>query len=106
MATSAPRVSVRLRSLDREATLDALDRGEADLAVGFLPRVRRWHERHALYRETHACLFSPERVDPGNQQFPIEKIPKVVGGVTEGCRAAGVALYGSIVNKTVPVSSP
>ena len=51
-------------------------------------------------------VFSPERVDPGNVQFPIEKIPKVVGGVTEACRNAGVALYGSIVTKTVPVSSP
>ncbi len=51
-------------------------------------------------------VFSPERVDPGNQQFPIEKIPKVVGGMTDACRAAGVALYGSIVHQTVPVSSP
>jgi UDP-N-acetyl-D-glucosamine dehydrogenase len=52
------------------------------------------------------CVFSPERVDPGNVQFPIEKIPKVVGGVTDACRQAGVALYGDIVVKTVPVSSP
>lgn len=51
-------------------------------------------------------VFSPERVDPGNQQFPIEKIPKVVGGVTPACRQAGEALYGSIVTRTVPVSSP
>ena len=51
-------------------------------------------------------VFSPERVDPGNQQFPIEKIPKVVGGMTDACRAAGVTLYGSIVARTVPVSSP
>ena len=51
-------------------------------------------------------VFSPERVDPGNVQYPIEKIPKVVGGMTEACRAAGVALYGAIVTKTVPVSSP
>lgn len=51
-------------------------------------------------------VFSPERVDPGNQQFPIEKIPKVVGGISHSCRAAGEALYGSIVARTVPVSSP
>lgn len=51
-------------------------------------------------------VFSPERVDPGNVQFPIEKIPKVVGGVTEACRKVGCALYDSIVTKTVPVSSP
>jgi UDP-N-acetyl-D-glucosamine dehydrogenase len=68
-----------------------------------LPRLRQ----RGLAVGTDAFLvFSPERVDPGNQQFPIEKIPKVVGGVTEACRRAGVALYASIVTKTVPVSSP
>ena len=51
-------------------------------------------------------VFSPERVDPGNVQYPIEKIPKVVGGMTEACRKVGVALYGAIVAETVPVSSP
>ena len=51
-------------------------------------------------------VFSPERVDPGNVSFPIEKIPKVVGGMTDACRKVGVALYGAIVAKTVPVSSP
>jgi UDP-N-acetyl-D-glucosamine dehydrogenase len=51
-------------------------------------------------------VFSPERVDPGNRQFPIEKIPKVVGGMTPACRRAGEALYGGIVARTVPVSSP
>lgn len=51
-------------------------------------------------------VFSPERVDPGNVSYPIEKIPKVIGGITEACRQAGVTLYGAIVEKTVPVSSP
>ncbi|MFO0852019.1 MAG: nucleotide sugar dehydrogenase [Gemmataceae bacterium] len=51
-------------------------------------------------------VFSPERVDPGNARFPIEKIPKVVGGTTPHCRAAGVALYAAVVDATVPVSSP
>jgi UDP-N-acetyl-D-glucosamine dehydrogenase len=52
------------------------------------------------------CVFSPERVDPGNVQFPIEKIPKVVGGVTDACRTIACELYGAIVTKTVSVSSP
>jgi UDP-N-acetyl-D-glucosamine dehydrogenase len=50
-------------------------------------------------------VFSPERVDPGNQGFPIQKIPKIVGGTTSACRDAGVALYGAVVEQTVPVSS-
>lgn len=51
-------------------------------------------------------VYSPEREDPGNQDFSIERIPKVVGGVTPACLAVGQALYGSIVANVVPVSSP
>lgn len=49
--------------------------------------------------------FSPEREDPNNRDFSVRTIPKVVGGYTEGCLNAAVALYGCIVERTVPVSS-
>jgi UDP-N-acetyl-D-glucosamine dehydrogenase len=49
--------------------------------------------------------YSPEREDPGNSEFTIKDIPKVVSGVTDECRSVVKALYGSIVIKTVPVSS-
>ena len=29
--------------------------------------------------------FSPERIDPGNKNFEVTKIPKVVGGLTPTC---------------------
>ena len=49
--------------------------------------------------------FSPEREDPGNLTTPRREIPKVIGGVdTRGTQAA-VALYGTIFNRTVPMSS-
>lgn len=49
--------------------------------------------------------FSPEREDPGNPDFGTSTIPKVVGG--DGPEALKLAdtLYGSLVTKTVPVSS-
>jgi UDP-N-acetyl-D-glucosamine dehydrogenase len=50
-------------------------------------------------------IFSPEREDPGNPQFQGGAIPKVVGGSTPSCLAEGVALYGAIYDKVVPVSS-
>jgi len=50
-------------------------------------------------------VFSPEREDPGNKNFTTRTIPKVIGGVTEACLAAGVALYGRVIDKVVPVSS-
>jgi UDP-N-acetyl-D-glucosamine dehydrogenase len=49
--------------------------------------------------------FSPERVDPGNPTFVTRNIPKVVGGVNAASTAAAEALYGSIIDTIVPVSS-
>ncbi|MGE3511424.1 MAG: nucleotide sugar dehydrogenase [Vicinamibacterales bacterium] len=49
--------------------------------------------------------FSPERVDPGNVQFPTKNIPKVVGGHGPVSTEMAAALYGSVVTKVVPVSS-
>lgn len=50
--------------------------------------------------------FSPERIDPGNQQFSVRDIPKIVGGVTPRCSDLATLLYKQIVNKVMPVSSP
>jgi UDP-N-acetyl-D-glucosamine dehydrogenase len=49
--------------------------------------------------------FSPERVDPGNAQFTTRTIPKVVGGLGPASTEAACALYGSVVQTVVPVSS-
>jgi UDP-N-acetyl-D-glucosamine dehydrogenase len=50
--------------------------------------------------------FSPEREDPGNKQFTTHQIPKVVAGVTPSCQKVVAALYGQIIKRIVPVSSP
>src|SRR5271155_828094 len=49
--------------------------------------------------------FSPEREDPGNKQFGLAQIPKVVGGINPPSGRAAMALYEQIVSKVVPVSS-
>jgi UDP-N-acetyl-D-glucosamine dehydrogenase len=49
--------------------------------------------------------FSPERVDPGNPDFDTRTIPKVVGGFDTHSTELASALYGSIVDTVVPVSS-
>jgi UDP-N-acetyl-D-glucosamine dehydrogenase len=49
--------------------------------------------------------FSPERVDPGNPQSDIAKVPKVVGGYTPECRKRAVRLYGRAIKQIVPVAS-
>ncbi|MGA9987542.1 MAG: nucleotide sugar dehydrogenase [Terriglobales bacterium] len=50
--------------------------------------------------------FSPEREDPGNQTVARCDIPKVVGGLNSHASELAAALYGTIFNRTVPVSSP
>jgi len=49
--------------------------------------------------------FSPEREDPGNKQFGLAQIPKVVGGVNSPSGRAAQALYAQVVARVVPVST-
>lgn len=51
-------------------------------------------------------VFSPERIDPGNEKFPLNKIPKVVGGVTGESSHLFKVLYENIIERVVVVSSP
>src|SRR6201987_1651555 len=59
--------------------------------------------------ENVACdfylAFSPEREDPGNKQYGLAQIPKVVGGVNPPSGRAAQALYTQVVARVIPVSS-
>ncbi|HWC17283.1 MAG TPA: nucleotide sugar dehydrogenase, partial [Terriglobales bacterium] len=55
---------------------------------------------------TFHVAFSPEREDPGNTQVARRDIPKVVGGLEPLATQYASALYNSIFNRVVPVSSP
>jgi UDP-N-acetyl-D-glucosamine dehydrogenase len=50
--------------------------------------------------------FSPERVDPGNPKWHTKNTPKVLGGITRACTDVAAALYGTCIDRIVPVSSP
>jgi UDP-N-acetyl-D-glucosamine dehydrogenase len=50
--------------------------------------------------------FSPEREDPGNDTVARRDIPKVIGGVGPVALDFACAVYQTIFNRTVPVSSP
>lgn len=49
--------------------------------------------------------FSPEREDPGNQDFSTSTIPKVVGGDGPEALQLAKAVYDALIVRTVPVSS-
>ncbi len=49
--------------------------------------------------------FSPERVDPGREDWTTKNTPKVIGGMTETCTEVSAAWYSQALDKVVPVSS-
>lgn len=50
-------------------------------------------------------VFSPERIDPGNRQYPVEKIPKVVGGLSGQGGQLAALLYRQILEQVHLVQS-
>ncbi len=50
--------------------------------------------------------FSPERVDPGREDWTTQNVPKVVGGIDDASSDAAAALYGSAIENVYRVSSP
>ena len=58
--------------------------------------------------ELHGVMvaFSPEREDPGNTLIQRRDIPKVIGGVDRRATSATSALYGSIFQTVIPMSTP
>ncbi len=49
--------------------------------------------------------YSPERIDPGNDEFDLQNTPKIVGGVTAESTGVAALFYGQLVDKVVPVTS-
>ena len=49
--------------------------------------------------------FSPERVDPGRQDWTTINTPKVIGGITPDCGEVAAAWYGQALKAIVRVSS-
>ena len=64
-------------------------------------------EKKGLVPGTDIFLgLSPERLDPGNKEYTLSKIPKIISGITEKCKEKIYQLYGDVFQKVVPVSSP
>ena len=49
--------------------------------------------------------FSPERVDPGREDWTTINTPKVMGGITEACSEVATAWYSGAIETVFPVSS-
>ncbi len=62
-------------------------------------------ERGLTIGEDWFLAFSPERVDPGREDFTTINTPKVMGGITEACSEAATAWYEGAIKTVHPVSS-
>jgi UDP-N-acetyl-D-glucosamine dehydrogenase len=56
--------------------------------------------------EDFHLAFSPERVDPGREDWTTKNTPKIVGGITPACTKRAVELYERALDTVHPVSSP
>ncbi|MCZ6727608.1 MAG: NAD(P)-binding domain-containing protein, partial [Acidobacteria bacterium] len=56
--------------------------------------------------EDFFLAYSPEREDPGNPDFSVGSIPKVVGGLNAEALDAAAALYEVVTPQIIRVSSP
>ncbi len=55
--------------------------------------------------EDYFLAFSPERVDPGREDWTTINTPKVIGGITEACSEVASTWYEGALETVVPVSS-
>jgi len=69
--------------------------------------IPRMEEKGPDFRvgETVFVAFSPERVDPGREDWVTRNTPKVIGGATPACLEAAIAYYSPAIETLVPVSS-
>jgi UDP-N-acetyl-D-glucosamine dehydrogenase len=69
--------------------------------------VRIALERSGLVAGTDFLLaYSPERIDPGNEEYSLRVTPRIVGAITPESTGAASLFYGQIVDKVITVGSP
>lgn len=67
-----------------------------------LPKLE---ERGLMAGKDFSLAFSPERIDPGNSRFGLRNTPKIVAGLTPHCASLAKALFMTVTETVVPVSS-
>jgi len=68
-----------------------------------LPRLGK--EKGLEVGKDFFLAFSPERVDPGREDWNTLNTPKVIGGITEDCSEVAAAWYSQALKTVVQVSS-
>jgi UDP-N-acetyl-D-glucosamine dehydrogenase len=69
-----------------------------------LPLLER--ESGMVHGRDFWLAFSPERIDPGNQEYNTVNTPKIIGALSEEGLKIGCSVYGKCIRNIFPVSSP
>lgn len=80
---------------------------ESTVSPGYSRKVANKYFKENLSSfggEVHFC-FSPEREDPGNENFSNVEIPKILSGLTKNCLLKGFELYMTVFNHVIKASS-
>jgi UDP-N-acetyl-D-glucosamine dehydrogenase len=67
--------------------------------------VPRLNTKSLKVGESIFIAFSPERVDPGREDWTTKNTPKVVGGITENCSDVATAWYQQALDTVIRVST-
>lgn len=68
-----------------------------------LPRLGK--EKGLVVGKDFFLAYSPERVDPGREDWTTLNTPKIIGGITKECSKVASAWYSEALKTVVPVSS-
>jgi UDP-N-acetyl-D-glucosamine dehydrogenase len=68
-----------------------------------LPKLGK--EKGLVVGKDFFLAFSPERVDPGREDWTTLNTPKVIGGITDECTEVAAEWYSQALKSVVPVSS-
>jgi UDP-N-acetyl-D-glucosamine dehydrogenase len=61
---------------------------------------------HSPKNASHCFAISPERVDPGNNNWKIKNTPRILAGLTQEAREKAKEFYSTFCDDLVEVSSP
>jgi DNA-binding transcriptional LysR family regulator len=86
LEAEAPKVLVRVRSIDRFDVLEQLDRDRLHLGVGLFTEGEVHHKRRRLYGTNYLCLYDPAAAAAGAADLP--------GGLPRGPARARLAARG------------
>jgi UDP-N-acetyl-D-glucosamine dehydrogenase len=67
--------------------------------------LTRFENKGVVCGRDYFLAFSPEREDPGNEHFNTRTIPKIVGAIDAPSLTAAEALYASVIDRVVTVST-